>query len=285
MLGFYFLIYANGLIMIDFHCHSYFSDGLLSPEELLQQALNNGVTKLALTDHDTIAGLSRLHTAAYNKPITVINGIEVSTRWAKYDLHIIGLQFDCANADLRALIERQTATRITRAIAIGKRLTAIGVSDSYEKACLLAGHERVGRPHFAQVLVNEGFVSDIQQAFKKFLGHNRSAYVPILWPSLEEVVAVIHAASGVAVIAHPLKYSLTRTVLNELIKNFKAIGGVGLEVVSGQIADHNVKLLAEYCVRYKLLASTGSDYHGDGLSYVGIGKQQALPESCAVICS
>lgn len=269
--------------MYDLHCHSHFSDGALSPEALLKQAIQAGVTTLALTDHDTTAGLALLHRAAREQPIQIINGIELSVRWKKHDLHVIGLNINPEDAGLSDLINQQTLSRTTRAIAIGERLKGCGVQAAYEKACAVAGHDRIGRPHFAQILVAEGVAADMNQAFKRFLGRGKLAYVETPWLNMESAVLGLVKAGGQAVIAHPLKYALTRSALHALIRAFKMAGGVGLEVISGQMIASQINALAGLCIRFELLASTGSDFHGDGLSRVGLGRQQPLPAHCTPI--
>lgn len=269
--------------MIDLHCHSHFSDGELSPNALLEKAKASPIRVLALTDHDTIAGLPLLHEAAHQSDIKIINGIEFSVRWKKYDIHIIGLHFDADAPNLSALIKQQNDRRIARAQQIAERIEASGLQNVYEKACAIAGHERAGRLHFAQVLINEGLVANMKTAFKRYLGQRCSAYVPTNWLSIEEAVSGIEQAGGQAVIAHPLKYGLTRSKLHELIKAFKAANGVGLEVVSGEMSEVQANEMAGLCLRYELLASTGSDYHGDSLSRIALGHQRALPVNCIPI--
>ena len=268
--------------MIDLHCHSHFSDGALSPEQLLQKALLAGIHTLALTDHDTTAGLAPLHHAARHSGIKIINGIELSTRWKKHDIHIIGLNVNPDDDTLRALIVQQNDSRITRAKTIATCLVDFGVDDAYEKACDLAGHERVGRPHFAQILVNEGKVPDIQSAFKRYLGRGHGAYVPTQWLSIDAAVEGITQAGGQAVIAHPLKYKLTRSKLHALISEFKLAGGAAIEVVSGEMLVSQINELAGICQRFELLASTGSDFHHE-MSRIGLGQQYSLPASCTPI--
>lgn len=270
-------------IMIDLHCHSHFSDGELSPSALLAKALDSRVRVLALTDHDTTVGLLPLHEAARGSGITIINGIELSVRWKKYDIHILGLNINPAAEGMAVLIASQNEARVDRALKISECLAGCGVEDAYRKASEIAGHERVARPHFAQVLINEGMVRDMKAAFKRFLGRGKSAYVPTAWASIEDAVSAIIQAGGQAVIAHPLKYALTRSKLHELIEVFKEAGGVGVEVVSGDITVTHANELAGLCIRFGLLASSGSDYHGDTLSRVALGQQRALPVNCTPI--
>ena len=276
-------VFFSATSMIDLHCHSHFSDGLLSPDLLLAKALEAGVRVLALTDHDTIAGLTSLHLAAIDCPIQVINGIELSVRWKMNDIHIIGLMIDPQHRDLLSCVLQQEESRIARAKQIGECLAMIGVTDAYQKACAYAGHERVGRPHFARVLVDEGVVPDMKHAFQRYLVRGRPAFVPTTWLSLEDVVETIIKAGGQAVIAHPLKYKLTRSKLHALIRAFKDAGGVGMEAVSGQMTAPQVMEVVGLCSRFELLASTGSDYHGDQVSRIGLGRQLRLPAGCTPI--
>ncbi len=247
------------------------------------KALNANVSILALTDHDTIEGLMPLHEAAENSTIKIINGIELSVRWKKYDIHILGLHIDADDPSLHRLIACQNEKRMARAKEIGSGLANCGVDDAFDKACALAGHERVSRAHYAHLLVNEGKVQDIKQAFKRYLAVGRPAFVPTAWVSIDEAVQVIHQAQGQAVIAHPLKYGLTRSKLYELIRDFKQVGGDGMEVVSGEMTTMDMNELAGLCLRFDLLASTGSDYHHDGVSRTPLGQQRPLPVNCIPI--
>lgn len=194
----------------DLHCHSFFSDGGQSPEELVERALAAHIRLLALTDHDTIAGLSRLHDAAKGCPIQIINGVELSVRWKLQDIHILGLHIDALHPGFNALLLKQNEQRKARAMEMSERLSSVlKVGEIYQKACEIAGHERIGRPHLAAVLVKEGVVPNMEAAFKRYLVRGRIAYVPTAWVNVEEAVAGIVAAQGHAVIAHPLKYKLT----------------------------------------------------------------------------
>jgi predicted metal-dependent phosphoesterase TrpH len=269
--------------MIDLHCHSKFSDGKLSPVALLHTAVEANIKLLALTDHDTVAGLEELRQGASNLSITIINGIEISTCWKKHDIHIIGLNIDPYNEGIQSLVKQQSQSRISRALQISERIKACGVHEAFNKACKIAGHEHVGRPHFAQVLINEGIVPNFEIAFKRFLGRGRSAYVQTPWLSVEEAVARIMQANGHAVLAHPLKYFLTRTKLHELIATFKEAGGTGLEVISGEMTRLQIEEVVGLCQRFQLHGSTGSDYHGDRLSRISLGRQQQLPLNCMPI--
>lgn len=269
--------------MIDLHCHSNFSDGKSTPAELITKAIAARLKILALTDHDTTAGLVALHEAAKVSTLHIVNGIEVSAQWKKHDIHVIGLNIDPEASSIKALNCKQVESRISRAQQIAVCLASFGVTEAYQKARTLAGHAQVGRPHFAAVLINEGFVQNVPMAFKRYLARGKPAYVPTNWASIEEAVLSIHQAGGEAVLAHPVKYKLTRSKLYALIETFKAAGGIGMEVVSGMMTNEEVRAMADVSTRFELLASSGSDYHGEGMSLIPLGKQRPLPENCTPI--
>lgn len=270
--------------MIDLHCHSNFSDGGHSPAELLVLAAEGGVKTLALTDHDTVSGVEEIRGLAGNHAIEIINGIELSAKWKKYDLHILGLGIDIFHRGLQELIRQHRESRISRAEIMGERLAAAtGLQHTFERAGEIAGHDSIGRPHFAAVLLEAGKVTTLQEAFVRYLGKHRVAYVPGMWQPLEEIISVITAAGGVAVLAHPFKYRLTRMKLHELIRIFRESGGYGLEVVSGYTTPGEALELAGLCRKFDLYASTGSDFHMAGVSRVAPGRQLALPDDCVPV--
>lgn len=269
--------------MIDLHSHSTYSDGLLSPTLLLERAIEGGLTMLALTDHDTVAGVIDLLKMKADPAIRIIPGIELSVQWKKYDVHILGLNINVHAPELQAVILEQQERRILRAQAIGIALQHYGIADAYAKACEIAGHTKVGRAHYAQLLIKEGYVRDMKSAFKTYLGKGKVAYVPVTWINLPTAVSVIRAAGGDAVIAHPLKYKLTRTKLHEFIQDFQELGGMGIEVVSGDMMDADIETMTKICKKFSLLASSGSDYHGEGLSRTPLGRQRSLPNDCIPI--
>lgn len=271
------------IIMIDLHCHSHFSDGLHSPADLVAKAINAGLVYFALTDHDSVSGYSECLKTIRPDSLCIIPGIELSTTWLSHDVHVLGLGIDIQNDALTALLHRQTSHRIARAREIGMSLESCGITDAYEHACGIAGHERIGRAHYAQLLIQKGYVSSIKAAFSRYLGRGKIAYRPSCWIDLAEAVAVIVEAGGQAVLAHPLKYKLTRLKLLSLLQTFKQAGGVGMEVVSGDMIWTDIHKMATLCQEFGLLASTGSDFHGTGLSRIGIGQQKTLPSTCEPI--
>ncbi|TBW48058.1 PHP domain-containing protein [Marinobacter halodurans] len=265
-------ITATQSVRIDLHCHSNVSDGALSPTDLVRRAAANGVTHLALTDHDTTGGLAEAARAAADCGITLINGIELSCQWRSLTIHIVGLGFDDGDPDWQAVLAEQADNRWRRARQIVERLRRLKVDDLLEKATRVAGGDVPGRPHFARVLVDESVVRDSGQAFKRYLGAGKPGDVKACWPSLEAVTRWIIRAGGVAVVAHPRKYRMTATRLRELMKDFTAAGGLGMEVLTSGQSSGDLGFLAELCRREGYLASQGSDFHFPGAPWCELGR-------------
>ncbi|WP_303292460.1 PHP domain-containing protein [Marinobacter sp. ST-43] len=263
---------------IDLHCHSTASDGALSPEALIARAVEQGVSHLALTDHDTIAGLEVARGAASGSGLSLINGVELSCVWRSHTIHVVGLDFDERDPAFLTSLERQNENRWQRARMIADRLSRLNVDQLLERATKVAGGDVPGRPHFAEVLVEDGVVPKVAHAFKRYLGTGKPGDVKACWPDLPEVVQWIVAAGGIAVLAHPRKYRLTATRLRALTADFGRAGGKGIEVsVSGQ-SSGDLGFVAELARREKLWASQGSDFHFPGAPWCELGRIMKMPE-------
>lgn len=263
---------------IDLHCHSTASDGALSPEELVARASARGVTHLALTDHDTIAGLGPARQASEAAGLALVNGIELSCVWRSHTIHVVGLDFDENRSAFRAALARQNDNRWQRARLIADKLAKLNVPDLLDRATAFAGGDVPGRPHFASVLVEAEVVPRPAHAFKRYLGTGKPGDVKACWPELAEVVEWIVQAGGIAVLAHPRKYRLTATKLRELVKDFQAVGGQGIEVsVSGQ-SSGDLGFVAELARRQGLWASQGSDFHFPGAPWCELGRIMKMPD-------
>lgn len=248
---------------IDLHSHTTASDGRLEPKDLVERALSFDIEVLAITDHDTVDGLAlaKQYVQDNNLPIKIINGIEISTVWQNKDIHIVGLNIDPENEQLSALIEQQKQHRITRSELIAERLqkaTRVGVLEEVRQ---IAGDAPVTRAHFAKWLVDNGYAKTMQMVFKKYLTRNNPGYVPPNWCSMKDAVDAIHAAGGMAVLAHPGRYKLTAKWIKRLLAAFVEAGGDAMEVAQPQQAQQERRNLADYAIQYKLLASQGSDFH------------------------
>ncbi len=263
--------------LYDLHSHSNASDGALSPTELVLRAQGQGVTALALTDHDTTAGLQEARLAAEQAGIRFIAGIELSASFENHCLHIVGLNIDPQQPDLVQGIAKQQYTRDQRAQKISEKLAKKGIPDAYPILRQVAGNGEITRLHFADFLVAQGRVASQQEAFDRYLSKGKPAYVPTLWASLPECVAWITAAGGVAVLAHPLRYKLSTKWINKALVAFKAAGGQGIEVVTGRASVDDIRLSYLHAAKHDLYASQGSDFHAPGNPYLELGRLAAMP--------
>ncbi len=267
----------------DLHSHSTASDGTLSPAELVRRAHAQGVDVLALTDHDSTAGVAEASEAAAPLGLRLLPGVEVSVTWNGVTIHILGLNVDPGHAGLQQGLARLRARRNERSIEIARRLAKAGIEGALEGARAYASGAIISRTHFARFLVEQGHAKDMRKVFKKFLVHNRPGYVAGDWAGLEEAVGWILAAGGQAVIAHPARYRLSATRLRQFIGEFKDCGGQGIEVVSGSHSAGDVQGMAQYARRFELLASCGSDYHGPEQPWVELGQLTPLPKNCTPV--
>lgn len=266
------------VLCIDLHCHSTTSDGALTPTELLNRAAEKKVTHLALTDHDTVNGLAEAQSAAKANGVVLIPGIELSCLWRSRTIHIVGLDFDIDNGAFRAALEQQNRNRWARAAMITDRLSKLAIPDLLERATTESGGDVPGRPHFARVMVEAGIVKNAAQAFKRYLGAGKVGDVKAFWPELEEVIQWINSAGGLAVLAHPRKYQLTATKLRELTADFRRAGGRAIEVSTSGQSSGDLGFLTELCMREKLLASQGSDFHFPGAPWCELGRIAKMPD-------
>lgn len=269
---------------IDLHCHSTVSDGLLTPAQLVEHAAARGVTMLALTDHDDIGGLDEARRVAAEKNITFINGVEISVNWRDQTLHIVGLGIDPDYPQLAQGLVSIRDGRTVRARNIAAQLDKFGIHGSFEGACSHAGDgQLIGRMHFARFLVQRGYAKDAKSVFKKYLVKGKPGYAPHIWVPLSDAISWIRGSGGRAVIAHPGRYKLGRDALDELLLEFRALGGEAIEVVTSSHTPEQSLLFARHTQRLGLLASRGSDFHGPGESYFDLGRMPELPPDCTPI--
>ncbi len=267
----------------DLHTHSTASDGTLPPGELVRCAVQAGVDVLALTDHDTTAGIGVAAEAAQGTRVGLVAGVEVSVTWRGRVIHIVGLHVDPACAELQQGLCEIRNFRAWRAEEIGRRLQKEGIPGAYEGAKAYACGAIIGRTHFARYLVERGYARDLREVFKRYLVRNKPGHVPGQWARLEQALAWIHGAGGLAVIAHPARYGLNPARLRELLGAFAECGGVGLEVVSGSHSRDDYYTMARYARQFDLLASSGSDYHGPDNPWIELGRLPGLPPGCTPI--
>ncbi len=272
---------------IDLHMHSTASDGTLSPTELIRFAAECGCNTVALTDHDTAAGVSEARSEAHRLGIRFIAGIEVSSLWGGRSIHVVGLGIDDTNPVLTRKVREFEVSRTRRAAQIAEKLAALGIAGMLEKATAFAENKlNVSRVHFALALLEAGAVKNQQEAFDRYLGDGKPAYIMAPWPTVAEAVDLIHTAGGIAVMAHPGRYHFKNDwTVDELMKDFAAAGGEAVEVISGsQQPDFTPRCLA-WAREYKLLVSTGSDFHSKTGTRPMPGTQGQLPAGYTSVLS
>ncbi|TBR38318.1 PHP domain-containing protein [Marinomonas agarivorans] len=263
---------------VDLHCHSTFSDGFYTPTQIVNYAKEYGVELLALTDHDTIAGLPEAKVAAQKQGVIFVSGVEISVQWEGIPLHMVALNFDDNDENLLNLLEKNQTIRRTRAKKIAELLCKKGLPNLYEKVVTEAGVSQIGRPHFANVMVNLGLVTKHSQAFDRYLSNKHLGNLKSIWPEITSVMDILKGRCEL-VLAHPKRYSMTLTKLKRLLMEFSDLGGVGIEVASGNENPQSVRVLEDICREFGLKASVGSDFHGPESSWSRLGKYTAVQEN------
>jgi hypothetical protein len=271
------------MLNIDLHCHSNVSDGLLAPAEVVARAAENGVHVLALTDHDDVGGIADARTAAAAVDVTLIPGVEISVSWGGQTVHVVGLRIDPDNSALAAGLHEIRRGRVERAQRMSDDLARTGIRGAYEGAYGYAANKQmIGRTHFARWLVAAGHAPDIRAAFRRFLTRGNPGYVEHQWTTLENAVGWIVGGGGSAVLAHPGRYPFNARELHLLLDAFRALGGSGIEVVTGSHHPSEYGKFADLARAFGLKASRGADFHAPGEG-VDIGRLPALPHYCAPI--
>ena len=266
--------------IVDLHCHSSASDGLLSPAELVRRAAGNGVTLFSLTDHDDLSGLAAARATADQFGMRFINGVEISIEWSGLQVHVLGYNFDADNERLNAGLETIRSGRITRARRMSEALEKIGIGGCFAGALRYAENPSlISRAHFARYLVEAGVCKDVRSVFDAYIVPGRPGYVDHRWATLEESVGWVVGAGGIAAIAHPGRYKFSRSQMRKMLQEFKQCGGQAIEVVSGSHSADNVTLFGRLAKEFGFMATCGSDFHGPEESYVDLGKIDPLPAS------
>ncbi|TDB00443.1 PHP domain-containing protein [Halomonas marinisediminis] len=269
-------------LSIDLHMHSTASDGALSPMDLVALCAAQGLTHMALTDHDTLDGVAEAAEAARHEGLVLIPGTELSTQWRGIGIHVVGLLPEGVKGALVEGLEAQAVARVKRARTIASRMEKVGLDDALARAREQAGSERpLGRPDFARALVAAGVVPDVATAFKKYLGAGKPGDVKALWPDMAEAVGWVLSAGGVAVLAHPLRYSLTRRKRGLLLDDFSVAGGQAAELVSGFQNPDVTRDLSRQLQERGLYASLGSDFHFSG-GHLAPGSMSLVPRTATL---
>ena len=270
---------------VDLHTHSFISDGTLSPEQLVQAALDLKIHTLALTDHDTMDGLVLARKHAQDYDIQIISGVEISSQWSRpntqksYGVHIVALNMQ-DEAPIKTMLEKQKKVRAERAKLICELLEkCIGFDIYPEVLAKVDGFpDRVTRTHIAKTLVEKNIVSRPQQAFDRFLKEGKKAFVKFDGIGLKETIEVIHASQGFAVLAHPTRYDLSATNIRYLIELFAECGGDAVELPSSSEALSTRQMVDRMIQQFDLAVSIGSDFHGENMPWIKLGNTPRVNE-------
>ena len=273
----------------DLHTHSTASDGALSPEQLIDAAIECGVKNLALSDHDTLAGYFCAHKYVHKNSldINLIPAVEFSSRWniqqpdngQGMTVHIVALNIDPGHTQLKSIIADTQVARSERNQRLQNKFIKKGWGDVFDYAIELTQGGQLTRTHIANAMLHKEKVTNYRQAFSRYLGNGKPLAVHTKWPNLRETISQIKLAGGTAVLAHPLHYGLTRKKLLDLCSDFKLAGGTAIEVITGRANNDAIENLTGIALRQKLAASVGSDFHAPDKGNIWLGVQKTLPET------
>ncbi|WP_313397769.1 PHP domain-containing protein [Acinetobacter variabilis] len=268
---------------VDLHTHSNISDGTLSPQQLVEAAVDKLIHTLALTDHDTMDGLVLAEEAAKNHEIKIISGVEISSQWSRpatkknYGVHIVALNVQNPEP-LQKALNQQKLIRAERSKQICDLLVPLIGQDIYADVIAKVDNipDRVTRTHIAKTLVEKGIVTRPQQAFDKYIKEGKKAYVKFDGLGLEETIQVIHDSGGFAVLAHPTRYDLSATNIRYLIEIFAKFGGDAVELPPAIDPSSTRQMVDRMIAEQGLKVSIGSDFHGDNMPWVKLGQVPSL---------
>ncbi|ADG15928.1 putative metal-dependent phosphoesterase TrpH [Paraburkholderia atlantica] len=262
----------------DLHCHSTVSDGQFAPTDVARRAHANGVTLWALTDHDEVGGQHEARAAAEALGMNYLSGVEISVTWAGRTVHIVGLGIDPTSQILIDGLARTRDGRAARAEAIGEQLATLGIPDAYEGALrYVSNPDMMSRTHFARFMVEHGHCANTQEVFDRYLGDGKPGYVAHRWAKLADALGWIHAAGGVAIVAHPGRYAYSQLEFDAFFGEFIDLGGKAIEVVTGSHTPDQYREYADVARRYGFEASRGSDFHAPGEGRIELGTLPPLP--------
>lgn len=260
--------------LIDLHIHTTASDGTFSPKEVVEMALERNLSVIAITDHDTVAGVEEAMEASEGKEITVVPGVEISCLYSGREIHMLGLFLDWKKPEFLEHMEEMRREREDRNQKMIEKMQADGIPVTKEKLQFGEPDTVITRAHFARFLEQEGMVKKKDEAFKKYIGEGCPYYLPRRYIPYEKAIDWIKEAGGLAILAHPYLYGFKEPKVRQMLLDLKEAGLDGLEAYHSSVNNGQSNLLREYAKEYGLLVSGGSDFHGSNKPYVhlGVGK-------------
>ena len=263
----------------DLHCHSNISDGTHAPAWLAQRAHSRGVDLWALTDHDEVSGVAEAAATARTLGLPFLPGVEISVTWEEKTIHIVGLGIDENHTGLLQGLQQTRAGRVQRGQAMAAQLEARGIQGVWEGALKYVGNpELVARPHLARYLVETGVCRSVGEVFLHYLKEGKPGFVPHQWASLPDALQWIHAAGGMAVVAHPARYAFSPNQERAFFDEFAALGGQAVEVVTAAHTSAEAAHFGALALQRNLYASCGSDFHDPNENRIDLGALSPLPE-------
>ncbi|MGD9849652.1 MAG: PHP domain-containing protein [Nitrospirales bacterium] len=257
---------------IDLHTHTTWSDGSYSPTELVKWAHQHDIQTLAITDHDTTEGIDEALAISQTLRMDLIPGIEISTRFREREIHVLGYFINYQDASFQTRIRNLQSTRLQRIQEILHKLTLNGITLYLEDVQRLAGSGSIGRPHIAQLLIQQAYVSTFREAFERYLGVRGKAYVPRDVPEASDIFSWIREAGGLAILAHPFWEGFRQEDVDPACRTLAENGLQGLEVFYGTFSAKQISFNLHLAKRFNLLVSGGSDFHGTFKPEIAIGK-------------
>lgn len=248
--------------IVDLHVHSNKSDGTCSPSELVDLAIQKGLSAFALTDHDTTAGLDEAIEYAKGRDIEVVPGIEFSTEYQGRDIHVLGLAIDYKAPVFADRLQAFVDSRIGRNRKMCRNLTEAGIDISYEKLMAAYPGAVITRAHYARYLLDHGYVKSLPEAFERYVGDHCPYFVPREKVTPVQAVQLIRQAKGIPVLAHPTLYHMGKDALQKLVSSLTEAGLVGLEAVYSTYSAGEEREMRQLALRNGLFISGGSDFHG-----------------------
>ncbi|RKY57179.1 MAG: phosphatase [Candidatus Latescibacterota bacterium] len=258
---------------VDLHVHTTCSDGIFRPEEVVRMAAEAGLEVIAITDHDTVDGVERALEAGRQIGVEVIPGVELSTRAGRSEIHILGYYVDLNASPFKECMERFRRERWERARKIVEKLNLLGVGLRFETVLEVAGEAVIGRPHIADALVREAWVTSYDEAFRKYIGYDGPAYLPKYDISPEDGIEIIRKAGGIPVLGHP---GTARR--DDLIPGMVRAGLMGIEVFHPLHPPKASRYYQKLARKYGLIYTGGSDFHGSDRRMAPLGSQQVSYE-------
>ena len=265
------------MIKVDLHLHSSSSDGLLPAGEVVSLAVEEGLSVMAITDHDTVSGVGDAVASGSEYPsLKVIPGIEFSVAYVSGDLHLVGLFIDHENTDLLKKVSELTGARADRGLRMVEDLRSKGINITYDEVIQEAEGGTIGKPHIARILIKHGYASDFQDVFSKYLEDGRPGFAPKKKAALEEALSLVKSSGGIPVLAHPASLNFENfNTCREEIRRLYGMGVEGIEVYAAMHSESDVALFGFIAEEMGLMISGGSDFHGEKnerLGYYGDGR-------------